>query len=71
MSSAICFGVYVLLALTPLGDGQYVITDGALLLADSDDNRIASKRAGIQAAALVLAAAFVISGCAADPNHKL
>jgi hypothetical protein len=61
----------VLLALTPLGDGQHVITDGALLLADSDDNRIASKRAGIQSVALVLAAAFVISGCAADHNHKL
>jgi hypothetical protein len=70
ISSAICFGVYVLAALAPLRDGEYVIIDGALLLADSDDDGDVSKRGSIQATALALAAAFVITGYAADHNQK-
>ena len=70
ISSAICFGIYVLAGLAPLRDAQNVIIDGALLL-DLDENGNSSKFGDLQAVSMVLAVAFLISGYAAGGNHKL
>ncbi len=70
ISSAIWFGIYVLAGLAPLRDAQYVIIDGTHLL-DLDDDGNSSKFGDLQAVSMVLAVAFLISGCAAGRNHEL
>jgi hypothetical protein len=70
MSSAICFGIYVLAALAPLCDAQYVISDGELLL-DLDKNSNNGSRFGdFQIVSMAPALAFLVSGYAAGRNHK-
>ena len=65
ISSAICFGIYVLAAPAPLRDAQYVIIQRALLL-DLDDDGDSSKFGDLQAVSMVLAVAFLISSYAAE-----